>query len=157
MWQHRIDMDTRSPLTSEQAREAFMTYFNTFNYLTPEQRRQVDTMFATAAPSSFAAQTNQDVYTDLFARAEAGNLTVVGLNAARGSITPENYTTLLARSAQRQTMRWSMRSVWCSCGLGMMQRWQWTQRAPSRRKLRISLSPLSLSRWLQRAAPRATR
>jgi hypothetical protein len=68
-----------APITSEQAREAFMTYFDTFNYLTPEQRRQVDTMFATAAPSSFAAQTNQNVYTDLFARAEAGNLTVDGL------------------------------------------------------------------------------
>jgi hypothetical protein len=37
------------------------------------------------------------VYTDLFARAEAGNLTVVGLNAARGSITPDNYTTLLSK------------------------------------------------------------
>ena len=86
-----------APLTADQAREAFMNYFDTFNYLTPEQRRQVDTMFATAAPSSFAAQTNQDVYTDLFARAEAGNLTVVGLNAARSSITPENYTTLLGK------------------------------------------------------------
>lgn len=86
-----------APLTADQAREAFMNYFDTFNYLTPEQRRQVDTMFATAAPSSFAAQTNQDVYTDLFARAEAGNLTVVGLNAARGSITPDNYTTLLGK------------------------------------------------------------
>jgi hypothetical protein len=74
-----------------------MNYFDTFNYLTPEQRRQMDTMFATAAASSFAAQTNQDVYTDLFARAEAGNLTVVGLNAARSSITPENYTTLLSK------------------------------------------------------------
>jgi hypothetical protein len=67
-----------APITADQAREAFMNYFDTFNYLTPEQRRQIDTMFATAAPSSFAAQTNQDVYTDLFARAEAGNLTVVG-------------------------------------------------------------------------------
>jgi hypothetical protein len=86
-----------APLTADQAREAFMNYFDTFNYLTPEQRRQVDTMFATAAPSSFAAQTNQDVYTDLFARAEAGNLTVVGLNAASSSITPENYTTLLSK------------------------------------------------------------
>ena len=84
-----------APITSEQARAAFMTYFDTFNYLTPEQRRQVDTMFATTAPSSFATQTNQNVYTDLFARAEAGNLTVVGLNAARGSITADNYTTLL--------------------------------------------------------------
>ena len=86
-----------APLTADQALEAFMTYFDTFNYLSPEQRRQVDTMFATAAPSSFAAQTNQNVYTDLFARAEAGNLTVVGLNAARSSITPENYTTLLSK------------------------------------------------------------
>jgi hypothetical protein len=86
-----------APLTADQAREAFMNYFDTFNYLSPEQRRQIDTMFATATPSSFATQTNQDVYTDLFARAEAGNLTVVGLNAARGSITPDNYTTLLSK------------------------------------------------------------
>jgi hypothetical protein len=86
-----------APLTADQAREAFMNYFDTFNYLSPDQRRQVDTMFATAAPSSFATQTNQNVYTDLFARAEAGNLTVVGLNAASSSITPENYTTLLSK------------------------------------------------------------
>jgi hypothetical protein len=86
-----------APITSEQARAAFMTYFDTFNYLTPEQRRQVDTMFATAAPSSFATQTNQNVYTNLFARAEAGNLTVDGLNAERGSITAENYITLLGK------------------------------------------------------------
>jgi hypothetical protein len=84
-------------MTSEQARGMFMTYFNRENFLTPEQRRQVDTMFAAPATSSFATQTNQDVYTDLFARAEAGNLTVVGLNAASSSITPENYTTLLSK------------------------------------------------------------
>jgi hypothetical protein len=75
----------------------FMTYFNRENFLTPEQRRQIDTAFSAPAVSSFATQTNQDVYTDLFARAEAGNLTVVGLNAARGSITPDNYTTLLSK------------------------------------------------------------
>ena len=92
-----IDMDPNQTITSEQARDMFMTYFNSENLLTPEQRRQIDTMFAAPAASSFATQTNQDVYTDLFARAEAGNLTVVGLNAARSSITPDNYTTLLGK------------------------------------------------------------
>jgi hypothetical protein len=92
-----MDMDPNQVITSEQAREAFMTYFNRSNFLSPEQRRQVDTMFASPSASSFATQTNQDVYTDLFARAEAGNLTVVGLNAARSSITPDNYTTLLGK------------------------------------------------------------
>jgi hypothetical protein len=92
-----MDMDPNQVITSEQAREAFMTYFNRSNYLTPEQRRQVDTMFAAPAASSFAAQTNQDVYTDLFARAEAGNLTMTGLNSARGSITYDNYTQLVGK------------------------------------------------------------
>jgi hypothetical protein len=92
-----IDMEPNQIITSEQAREAFMTYFNRSNFLSPEQRRQVDTMFAAPAASSFATQTNQNVYTDLFARAEAGNLTVTGLNAASSSITPENYTTLLSK------------------------------------------------------------
>jgi hypothetical protein len=92
-----IDMDPNQIITSEQARGMFMTYFNRENFLTPEQRRQIDTAFSAPAVSSFATQTNQDVYTDLFARAEAGNLTVVGLNAARGSITPDNYTTLLSK------------------------------------------------------------
>jgi Spy/CpxP family protein refolding chaperone len=39
-------MDPNQTITSEQAREMFMTYFNTENFLTPEQRRQIDTMFA---------------------------------------------------------------------------------------------------------------
>jgi hypothetical protein len=90
-------MQPNQIITSEQALGFFMTYFDRSNYLSPEQRRQIDTMFAAPAASSFATQTNQDVYTDLFARAEAGNLTVVGLNAARSSITPENYTTLLGK------------------------------------------------------------
>jgi hypothetical protein len=87
--------DPNAPLSAEDARQAFMSYFDTFNYLTPEQRKQADTMFDTPAVSSFSDRTNQDVYTDLFARAEQGNLTVVGLNAARSSITADNYTSLL--------------------------------------------------------------
>lgn len=87
--------DPSAPLSAEDARQAFMNYFDTFNYLTPEQRKQTDTMFDTPAVSSFSDRTNQDVYTDLFARAEEGNLTVVGLNAARASITADNYTSLL--------------------------------------------------------------
>ena len=90
-----MDMDPNQVITAEQAREAFMTYFNMSNYLSPEQRRTIDTAFAAPTASSFAAQTNQDVYTDLFSRAEAGNLTVAGLNAARGSITSDNFTLLL--------------------------------------------------------------
>lgn len=92
-----MDMDPNQLITADQAREAFMTYFNMSNYLTPEQRRQVEAAFNRPTASSFAAETNQDVYTDLFARAEAGTLTVTGLNAARMSITPENYTTLLGK------------------------------------------------------------
>jgi hypothetical protein len=89
--------DPTATVSADQVRDAFMTYFDTFNYLTPEQRRQIDTAFNRSPASSFAPETNRDVYTDLFARAEAGNLTVVGLNAARGSITSDNYTTLLSK------------------------------------------------------------
>lgn len=89
--------DPTATVSADQVRDAFMTYFDTFNYLTPEQRRQIDTAFNRPPASSFAPETNRDVYTDLFARAEAGNLTVVGLNAARGSITSDNYTTLLSK------------------------------------------------------------
>jgi len=89
--------DPTATVSADQVRDAFMTYFDTFNYLTPEQRRQIDTAFNRPPASSFAPETNSDVYTDLFARAEAGSLTVVGLNAARGSITSDNYTTLLSK------------------------------------------------------------
>lgn len=89
--------DPTATVSADQVRDAFMTYFDTFNYLTPEQRRQIDTAFNRPSASSFAPETNRDVYADLFARAEAGNLTVVGLNAARGSITSDNYTTLLSK------------------------------------------------------------
>jgi hypothetical protein len=90
-----MDMDPNQVITAEQAREAFMTYFNMSNYLSPEQRRTIDSTFNRPPTSSFAAETNADVYTDLFSRAEAGNLTVAGLNAARGSITSDNFTLLL--------------------------------------------------------------
>ena len=86
-----------APITTDQARDAFMQYFDTFNYLTPEQRKQINAAFDRAPASSFAPQTNRDVYADLFARAEAGNLTVAGLNAARASITSDNFTTLLSK------------------------------------------------------------
>lgn len=89
--------DPTATVSADQVRDAFMAYFDTFNYLTPEQRRQIDTAFNRPSASSFAPETNRDVYADLFARAEAGNLTVVGLNAARGSITSDNYTTLLSK------------------------------------------------------------
>jgi hypothetical protein len=84
-----------APLTADQAREAFMTYFDAFNYLTPDQRRTIDSAFDRPAASSFATQTNQDVYTDLTVRAQAGRLTMVGLNDARMSITSTDYITLL--------------------------------------------------------------
>jgi hypothetical protein len=87
--------DPSAPVTPDQVRDAFMRYFDTFNYLTPDQRRQIDTAFNRPPASSFATQTNPDVYADLFMRAESGNLTTASLNAARGSITSENFTTLL--------------------------------------------------------------
>jgi hypothetical protein len=92
-----VTVTDQTPVTADQAREAFVDYFDTHNYLTPEQRKQIDSAFNRPAASSFATETNRDVYTDLFARAETGNLTVTGLNAERGSITSENYTTLLTK------------------------------------------------------------
>lgn len=85
-----------APITPDQARDAFLNFFDTFNYLTPTQRREIETAFDTAPASSFATRTNPDVYADLYSRAESGNLTTAGLNAARGSITSENFTTLLS-------------------------------------------------------------
>lgn len=82
-------------LTSEQVRDAFMSYFNTFNYLTPEQRKQIDGAFNRPPRSAFSDQRNQDVYADLFRRAEAGNLTIAGLNSQSNFIKAEDYTTLL--------------------------------------------------------------
>ena len=82
-------------LTSEQVRDAFMGYFNTFNYLTPEQRKQIDTSFNRANVSPFAPTRNTAVYADLFRRAEAGNLSIAGLNSQTNFITPDDYTLLL--------------------------------------------------------------
>jgi hypothetical protein len=84
-----------APITSEQARAAFMTYFDTFNYLTPEQRRTVDDAFNRPGTSSFATRSNEDVAADLALRAERGQLTVAGLTAARNSITFEYHNQML--------------------------------------------------------------
>jgi hypothetical protein len=92
-----VSITADTPITADDARNAFVDYFDARNYLTPEQRRTIDSAFDRPAASSFATQTNQDVYTNLFARAEAGNLTVDGLNVERGSITAENYITLLSK------------------------------------------------------------
>jgi hypothetical protein len=92
-----VSVTADTPITADDARNAFVDYFDARNYLTPEKRRTIDSAFDRPAASSFATQTNQDVYTNLFARAEAGNLTVDGLNVERGSITAENYITLLSK------------------------------------------------------------
>ena len=84
-----------APITSEQARAAFMTYFDTFNYLTPDQRRTVDSAFDRPGTSSFATINNEDVAADLALRAERGQLTVAGLTAARNSITFEYHNQML--------------------------------------------------------------
>ena len=84
-----------APITSEQARAAFMTYFDTFNYLTPDQRRTVDDAFNRHGTSSFANRNNEDVAADLALRAERGQLTVAGLTAARNSITFEYHNQML--------------------------------------------------------------
>ena len=82
-------------LTSEQVRDIFVNYFNTSNYLTPEQRKQIDTAFNRADVSPFAPTRNTAVYADLFRRAEAGNLSIAGLNSQTNFITPDDYTLLL--------------------------------------------------------------
>jgi hypothetical protein len=84
-----------APITSEQARAAFMTYFDRFNYLTPDQRRTVDDAFNRPGTSSFATRNNEDVAADLALRAERGQLTVAGLTAARNSITFEYHNQML--------------------------------------------------------------
>jgi hypothetical protein len=84
-----------APITSEQARAAFMTYFDRFNYLTPDQRRTVDDAFNRPGTSSFATRNNEDVAADLALRAERGQLTVAGLIAARNSITFEYHNQML--------------------------------------------------------------
>jgi hypothetical protein len=84
-----------APLTADQAREAFMTYFDTFNYLTPDQRRTIDSAFDRPGTSSFATRNNEDVAADLALRAERGQLTVAGLTAARNSITFEYHNQML--------------------------------------------------------------
>jgi hypothetical protein len=86
-----------APINPEQARAAFMKYFDNFNYLNIDQRKQIDAAFDTQTASSFAIKTNPDVFADLFGRAEAGNLTISGLNASRASTTQESYTQLLSK------------------------------------------------------------
>jgi hypothetical protein len=90
-----VSITADTPITADDARNAFVDYFDARNYLTPEQRRTIDSAFDRPAASSFATQTNQDVYTDLTVRAQAGSLTMVGLNDARMSITSTDYITLL--------------------------------------------------------------
>jgi hypothetical protein len=90
-----VSVTADTPITADDARNAFVDYFDARNYLTPEQRRTIDSAFDRPAASSFATQTNQDVYTDLTVRAQAGRLTMVGLNDARMSITSTDYITLL--------------------------------------------------------------
>jgi hypothetical protein len=65
-----VSITADTPITADDARNAFVDYFDARNYLTPEQRRTIDSAFDRPAASSFATQTNQDVYTDLIAGAE---------------------------------------------------------------------------------------
>ena len=90
-----IDMDPNQIITSEQALGFFMTYFDSSNFLTPEQRRTIDSAFDRPGTSSFATRNNEDVAADLALRAERGQLTVAGLTAARNSITFEYHNQML--------------------------------------------------------------
>ena len=71
------------------------TYLNAYNYFTPEQRKQVSAAFDRPPRSAFSDQRDETAYADLYRRAEAGNLTVAGLNSLTNFITANDYTTLL--------------------------------------------------------------
>jgi hypothetical protein len=90
-----VSVTADTPITADDARNAFVDYFDARNYLTPEQRRTIDSAFDRPGTSSFATRNNEDVAADLALRAERGQLTVAGLTAARNSITFEYHNQML--------------------------------------------------------------
>jgi len=90
-----VSVTADTPITADDARTAFVDYFDALNYLTPEQRRTIDSAFDRPGTSSFATRNNEDVAADLALRAERGQLTVAGLTAARNSITFEYHNQML--------------------------------------------------------------
>jgi hypothetical protein len=90
-----VSVTTDTPITADDARTAFIDYFDMRNYLTPEQRSTIDSAFNRPAASSFATRNNEDVAADLALRAESGQLTVAGLTSARSSITFEYHNQML--------------------------------------------------------------
>jgi hypothetical protein len=90
-----VSITADTPITADDARNAFVDYFDARNYLTPEQRRTIDSAFDRPGTSSFATRNNEDVAADLALRAERGQLTVAGLTAARNSITFEYHNQML--------------------------------------------------------------
>jgi hypothetical protein len=90
-----VSVTVDTPITADDARTAFIDYFDMRNYLTPEQRSTIDSAFNRPAASSFATRNNEDVAADLALRAESGQLTVAGLTSARSSITFEYHNQML--------------------------------------------------------------
>lgn len=84
-----------APVTGAEASQMIQTYLNAYNYFTPEQRKQVSAAFDRPPRSAFSDQRDETAYADLYRRAEAGNLTVAGLNSLTNFITASDYTTLL--------------------------------------------------------------
>lgn len=83
-----------APVTGAEASQMIQTYLNAYNYFTPEQRKQVSAAFDRPR-SAFSDKRDENAYADLFRRAQAGNLTIAGLNSLTNFITVNDYTTLL--------------------------------------------------------------
>ena len=82
------------PLTSQAVRQAYETFFNRSNYLSPTQRNEIQSAFGTTNVSRFATATNQDVLVELNLLARDGQLTMKRLNVEAPSLTSTDFISL---------------------------------------------------------------
>jgi len=88
------DLPPDAPITSQTVRQAFETFFNQNNYLSPTQRKEIETAFGTTNVSRFGTTTNQDILADLNVLAGSGQLTLTRLNVEAPSLTSTDYISL---------------------------------------------------------------
>ena len=88
------DLTSDAPLTSQAVRQAYETWFNQSNYLSPTQRSEIQSAFGTTNVSRFATATNQDVLAELNLLARDGQLTMKRLNVEAPSLTSTDFISL---------------------------------------------------------------
>lgn len=87
-------IDPNQPITGRQYQDAVTGFLDLQNYLSPDQRKTLDTHRNPDATGPFATQTNAAVYAPLYQKQLSGTLTMQDLNSNMGDLSQQDWKAL---------------------------------------------------------------